>query len=460
MTASSPLLSLSGVAALTPSGRSIFRNTNLTIGTGDIVGITGPSGCGKSTLLTWAANAQQSAARVTAESIIRPEVSTGEPSRPSIGYVPQGSQNLFVPQFATNATIRLLLGALPVQYRDQLLARMDQLLNAFALSPNHVRRSSVKSLSGGETQRLALALTLAREPFLWIADEPTASLDAANKRRLIEFLNGARADRKIAMLIASHDRDFLRAVCDSVLVLGPAGLTPDTGAGTIEVSKPHVKNVGNPVVSLHNVSHSYKTGFTPRWIIRDFSAEFSSSMVYGIVGPSGIGKSTLLRLIAGFERPTRGRVRRFDGPDTSRPQTLLVPQETRQFFNPVQSLGAFARTLAAGQSRLPSFDQLAPVMNALKVDKALLRQLPNAPSGGEMQRLALAISIWLKPKLLCLDEIDSALDVPNKSLAAEHVVNLARAENVVVILATHDLGFAKATCDVVIQADDDRAFIS
>jgi len=397
---------------------------------------------------------------VAAEVVTRP-AKNGAGDRRAFGYLPQAGVHLFLPLLAANATIRLLTGSDEKTSSNQL-TNIDQVLVEFKLNPRRVRGSRGADLSGGEAQRLAIAITLALDPLVWIGDEPTSSLDGGNRARLITHLNRIRAQRRTATLIASHDVDFLRAVCDEVLVLDEKGLHPAPEEQVVTaVMRTPSKNEGKIVISLTGISHGYGGNWTPtRWVVRDFSADYRASRVYGIIGPSGAGKSSLLRIIAGHERPRRGSVRRYGGIDSDRPTAMLVPQDTREFFNPAQSIGNFAKTLAGGLVPSPEISTLADKLKLLNVDPILLDLHPSGPSGGETQRIALAICFWLKPKLLCLDEIDSGLDPKNKRTAGEAISRYAQEHDATVVIATHNLPFADATCDSVLLMEGKPEFVS
>jgi len=137
---------------------------------------------------------------------------------------------------------------------------------------------------------------------------------------------------------------------------------------------------------------------------------------------------------------------------------LLVPQDAQQFFNPYQSIGSFSRGLAKGQNPSPSQDHLVELLQRLQLNPTLLLEKPSVPSGGEIQRLALAVAIWLRPKLLCLDEIDSGLDGQNKIIAAKEIERFASDHESAVVLTTHDTDFANSICHVLVDADRDKSF--
>lgn len=459
MTARDALLILENLTARTGSGRLIFEALELVLHTGEVIGITGPSGSGKSTLLAFLAGLHNSTDISISGAMRDMQMTLQGEGRPFVSYVPQGPEHMFLRHFHTDATIRLLAEAGEFHDREKFGNRIDGLLKTLNLDRRLARRSTITSLSGGEAQRLALAVTLARDPQIWIADEPTASLDGDNKNRLEKHLGDIRQGKRTSMILASHDFKFLSKVCDRVFDLGEKGLTLRTASFAKSISQRPAGEKSDVAISVERVWHGYKGNqLNRKYVIRDFSLACEASKIHGIVGRSGIGKSTALRLLAGFERPQRGRIRRHDWLGRHQISAMLVPQDARQFFNPTQSIESFSRGLAKGQTSPPSEDHLIELLQNLKLNPALLREKPSVPSGGEIQRLALAVAVWLRPKLLCLDEIDSGLDGQNKLIVARKIEGYAKDHKSVVVLTTHDMDFANSLCHVIIDADINKSF--
>jgi energy-coupling factor transporter ATP-binding protein EcfA2 len=196
-----------------------FRGVDLTIPPGARVGITGPNGCGKSTLLALAVG------------LLRPlEGSCLLGGRPlAVRKVPDLDHGLalLAPQFPeylfTRTSVR---GEVAL---DPALAALatGQLLDRIGL-PSAYEPRNPHELSSGQKRRLALALVLhSRRPLL-LLDEPTAGLDGEGRRRVIAML--ADLPNRTALVIASHDVDFLISCGCTVYVLGPDGLCPHSGA--------------------------------------------------------------------------------------------------------------------------------------------------------------------------------------------------------------------------------------
>ncbi|MGW6502857.1 ABC transporter ATP-binding protein [Nonomuraea angiospora] len=203
-------------------------------------------------------------------------------------------------------------------------ARPADLLGRVGLQPMMLR-SYPHELSSGQRQRVAIALALAGEPDLLVADEPTTGLDAITQRQVLALL----AELGTSMLIVSHDLSGLLPYADRVAVMYAGRLAevrPETPSlvarGQAQVachrhdepdlpSYPNVPRVDSPpgstVVSASGIRHIYRACSRVVDALRDVDLEISAGEIVGLVGESGSGKSTLARILLGLIKPTAGR---------------------------------------------------------------------------------------------------------------------------------------------------------
>jgi len=185
-----------------------------------------------------------------------------------------------------------------------------------------------------------------------------------------------------------------------------------------------------------------------QWILRELSLRVKSGEVVALLGPNGVGKTTLLRVIATLIRPQRGVVRLF-GKSSKR------IEKERGWINLVANPPAFYRHLN-GQENLRQSLALAGKKSA---DEDIYRameemQLPpdrpvSAYSSGMRKRLALARALLLQPRLLLLDEPETALDSNGRDKLIDVIDQVARRG--AVVLATHDRGFAETVASRKVQ---------
>jgi iron(III) transport system ATP-binding protein len=220
-----------------------------------------------------------------------------------------------------------------------------------------------------------------------------------------------------------------------------------------------------PLLEIDHVTHSYGDGARSRpdgYVVDGFSFVLHAGEIACLLGSSGCGKTTVLRLIAGFESPLGGSIR-LDGA-TIADSKQSVPPEQRHIgmmfqdyslfphLNVAQNI-AFGLHSAAGKARLnPGRDQVAARVNELLELVGLVGRAeayPHELSGGQQQRVALARALAPKPHLLLLDEPFSSLDVELRERLSLDVRAILKAAGMAAILVTHDQDEAFVMADVV-----------
>lgn len=204
------------------------------------------------------------------------------------------------------------------------------------------------------------------------------------------------------------------------------------------------------LLELQQLSHAYGD----HTVVDGLSLRLAAGTIGCLLGPSGCGKTTVLRCIAGFERPDAG-VLRVGGDLVSGP-LQHVPTERRRIGMVFQNYALFphlsvAANIAFGLQAMPS------AARKLRVDELLAlvglpgqaKKYPHELSGGQQQRVALARALGPRPRLLLLDEPFSSLDVDLRERLAAEVGAILRAEGTTAILVTHDQHEAFAMADQV-----------
>lgn len=202
------------------------------------------------------------------------------------------------------------------------------------------------------------------------------------------------------------------------------------------------------MIELHNLTTGYSRD---KPLLKNYSTNFDKK-IYGILGESGCGKTTLLRTIAGLMKPINGEVIIDGKPVTKASQNNV--------FMMHQNYTSFDWMTCLQNVLLPMKIKRAITKEDVENAKDFLghvelngyeNKYPKQLSGGQRQRLALARTLFAKPEIILMDEPLSALDPQTRSLMQDLVMKQHRKENNTVIIVTHSLSEAEKMCDLVIN---------
>ncbi len=210
-------------------------------------------------------------------------------------------------------------------------------------------------------------------------------------------------------------------------------------------------------LEVENIYVSY--GRTP--VVYDVSFSLEDGKIGCLLGPSGCGKTTVLRAVAGFERPTSGRVL-INRQVVSNGKRHLPPEQ-RQIGMVFQDFALFPNMTVADNIRFglkswPHRQQQARISELLAMIgmPTLGRVYPHQLSGGQQQRVALARAMAPKPSILLLDEPFSSMDIELREQLAREVRHILKQENITAILVTHDQNEAFAMADDICVMNEGR----
>ncbi|MFI7355158.1 dipeptide ABC transporter ATP-binding protein [Streptomyces avidinii] len=375
-------------------------------------------------------------------------------------------------------------------------ARAVEVLDRVGI-PDAVRRSRARphEFSGGMRQRALIAMALACEPQLLIADEPTTALDVTVQAQILDLLHGLREERGLGLLLVTHDVGVAAESVDEVLVMrggcaverGPVasvlaapvepytrallaavprldgprrsrGSAPDpaprTPAGpVVSPAGPEGGPEAPPVVEAFGLRREFGRGRRKVAAVAGVSLAVHAGETLGIVGESGSGKSTLGRMLVGLLEPGSGQVRRDGVPVTGIASGVqMVFQDPVSSLNPRRSVGeSIADPLRAAGERD------AAAVRA-RVEELLLRvgleaehydRYPHEFSGGQRQRVGIARALAPRPRLIVCDEPVSALDVTTQAQVTALLAELQRELGIALVFIAHDLAVVRQVSDRV-----------
>ncbi|MFI8926120.1 dipeptide ABC transporter ATP-binding protein [Streptomyces sp. NPDC053474] len=336
-------------------------------------------------------------------------------------------------------------------------------------------RSRPHEFSGGMRQRTLIAMALACEPELLIADEPTTALDVTVQAQILDLLHELRAETGMGLLLVTHDVGVAAESVDDVLVMRHGrvvergGVTDVLAAPRQEYTQqllsavPRVDSVretrsgglGDVVVEAQGLRRAFGRGKGAFVAVDDVSLTVRRGETLGVVGESGSGKTTLGRMLVGLLEPTSGRLS-FGGVEKQGagpvPGVQMVFQDPVSSLNPRRSVGeSVADPLRARGDR----DEVAirarvrDLMERVGLDPAHYDRYPHEFSGGQRQRVGIARALAAEPRLIVCDEPVSALDVTTQAQVTALLAELQRELGLALVFVAHDLAVVRQVSDRV-----------
>lgn len=409
---------------------------------GSAIAIAGPSGCGKTTLLRTLAGFIPGMIHAEVDGEIRID-----DQLLCVCELSQLSQTIGLVQQDPDAQVCTLRVRSEVAFgpenlclpRQEIDARVRDALSHLGIS--HLAERDTTTLSGGEKQRLAVASILAMKPSVILLDEPTAHLDPAGAKTLFDLLKALQMQTACTLLIAEHRLSPLEILDPQLWILDAGRLVmrrenrTHADASTlaremgVHRSTPSDRRFHSGGLRIEHLSFGYQGR-----LLSDLSLSVRRGEILGIIGPNGGGKTTLLRLIAGLEKPDDGII--------ARPIDMSVGMV---FQHPHQQI--FERTVRRDLELESPLDE-ADVVSILAFARlaGLSEVPPHSLSLGEQRRLTVLTAFRGDPDLLLLDEPFIGQDRDNVAWIVERIRN-ARDRGAVICLVTHDIPMADALCD-------------
>ena len=350
--------------------------------------------------------------------------------------------------------------------------------------PELSMRAYPHELSGGQRQRAMIAMALALEPRVLIADEPTTALDVMTQAQILALIRDLQQRKGTAVLFITHDFGVVAEIADRVAVMQHGKLvelgavqqvleaprhayTRQLIAAVPPLAPPPSRAVGGePALQIEDLGKVYRTGgFLGRGArvtraLDQVSLTLPRGATLGVVGESGSGKSTLARCIVRLLDPDGGRIRIGDADlaAMSRRQLRAATQRVQMVFqDPFASLNPRRRAgdlvaqgpVAHGVPRRKAQERARELFALVGLDPAAVDRYPHEFSGGQRQRIGLARALALEPEILIADEPVSALDVSVQAQVLQLLAELRQRLGLSMVFVTHDLRVAAQICDLV-----------
>lgn len=384
-------------------------------------------------------------------------------------------------------------------------ARILALLKDVGLpEPEHARNAYPHELSGGQRQRAMIAMALALQPAVLIADEPTTALDVTTQARVLDLIRGLQSKYGMAVLFITHDFGVVAEIADRVAVM-QHGRIVEIGEANQVLNAPvhpytrgliaavpgiaprptkHEQNRSSialptadegpderhAALTVSSLTKTYRgKGFTRQarvtHALRGVSLTVRQGETLGIVGESGSGKSTLARCIMQLTDIDAGTIHVGTTELASlshkqrrahAPKIQMVFQDPHGSLNPRRTVGDLISQgpIIHGIPVAHAHAQARELLALVGLERSAFDRFPHEFSGGQRQRIGLARALALKPDVLVADEPVSALDVSIQAQVLSMLAQLREKLNLSLVFITHDLRVAAEICDRIAVMKD------
>ncbi|MEM7422620.1 MAG: ABC transporter ATP-binding protein [Pseudomonadota bacterium] len=347
-------------------------------------------------------------------------------------------------------------------------------------SPERICGSYPHQISGGQCQRVVIAMALACKPDILIADEPTTALDVTTQKEILSLFNDLKEVYDNATILITHDFGVVAEVADRVAVMCwgrvvEAGTTEDIlmrpqedytrllvdAMPLLETTRtPDLTRNDAPVVDAKSVHKIYSSGPKSVHAVNDASFSLRTGETLGVVGESGSGKSTLAKALIRLTEPTEGAIFINDQDflalkgrslDQARRHIQMIFQDPYGSLNPTHTVGEMITRSAvlAGQPEAAARERTHELLKLVGLGPEAYHRRPRNFSGGQRQRIGVARALAMEPEVVIADESVSALDLSVQKQVLRLMNDLQARLDIAIIFITHDLRVAAQISDYI-----------
>lgn len=490
---STPVLEIRDLTIALPKGADrpyAVKNVSLSVNRGEILCIVGESGSGKSVMTSAIMNDVPPRLNVTSGEVLFDgrdvlKFTDGELNKMRGARISMIYQE---PMAALNPAMKIGRQVDEVfELHRPEISKADRKAETLRLfeemrlpNPPRIYDSYPHQVSGGQCQRVVIAMALACKPDVLIADEPTTALDVTTQAEILRLINDLKNVYDNATIFITHDFGVVADIADRVAVMcwgevveegtkeevlmNPqqdyTRLLVDAMPALETVRQPTPGRTDAPLVEARNLNMIYGTGDNQVHALKDAGFILRKGETLGVVGESGSGKSTLAKALIRLVEPNEGAIilgeRDFldlKGKDlqAARQHIQMIFQDPYGSLNPTKTVGDIITrgAILRGQSSREAKAHAMRLLDMVGLGAEAYARTPRNFSGGQRQRIGVARALSMEPEVVIADESVSALDLSVQKQVLRLMDDLQKRLEIAIIFITHDLRVAAQISDYI-----------
>jgi peptide/nickel transport system ATP-binding protein len=460
---------------------SAVKNFSLAVRKGECVGVVGESGAGKSQAFLAVMGLLPDNARVTGSACFDGVELIGR-SAANIDRIRGAGMTMIFQDPLTSLTPHLkiedqiaetLVRHRRLSWKAAKARSLALLTQVHVMDPAQRLRQYPHELSGGMRQRVMIAMALACDPMLVIADEPTTALDVTIQAQILALLAELKSERGMSMVLITHDLGVVAGLADRIAVM-QSGQIVEQGAIAAMLKAPTHPHTQALLTAMPNIdaidagiaietqdsvgslvtTAALQVRFAALRALDGVDLDIKAGQAIGIVGESGSGKSTLARAVLQLLRPAGGSIVWAGQSQPTRRDLQIVFQDPLASLDPRMTVDEIVteplRVHLPHLGRAARLEAATEMLSRVALPSELLQRYPHELSGGQCQRVGIARAMILRPRLLICDEALSALDVTTQAQVVALLKDLRREYALALLFISHNLAVVRQLCERVL----------